>query len=35
VRFAHFPNAGVISLVVEMKDGKSVEAGLLGNEGAS
>jgi CRP-like cAMP-binding protein len=35
VRFAHFPNAGVISLVIEMKDGKSVEAGLLGNEGAS
>jgi CRP-like cAMP-binding protein len=35
VRFAHFPNEGLISLVVELKDGKSVEAGLLGNEGAS
>jgi CRP-like cAMP-binding protein len=35
VRFAHFPNAGLISLVVELKDGRSVEAGLLGNEGAS
>jgi len=35
VKFLHFPNEGLISLVVEMKDGKSVEAGLLGNEGAS
>ncbi len=35
VQFAHFPNAGLISLVVELKDGKSVEAGLLGNDGAS
>ena len=35
MKFAHFPNAGVISLVIEMKDGKSVEAGLLGNDGAS
>jgi CRP-like cAMP-binding protein len=35
VRFAHFPNAGLISLVVELKDGRTVEAGLLGNEGAS
>jgi hypothetical protein len=34
-RFAHFPNEGLISLVVELKDGRSVEAGLLGNEGAS
>jgi CRP-like cAMP-binding protein len=34
VRFAHFPNAGLISLVVELKDGRTVEAGLLGNEGA-
>jgi hypothetical protein len=33
--FAHFPNGGLISLVVELKDGRSVEAGLLGNEGAS
>jgi CRP-like cAMP-binding protein len=35
VRFAHFPNEGLISLVVELKDGKSVEAGLLGKDGAS
>jgi CRP-like cAMP-binding protein len=35
VQFAHFPNEGLISLVVELKDGKTVEAGLLGNEGAS
>jgi CRP-like cAMP-binding protein len=35
VQFAHFPNGGLISLVVELKDGRSVEAGLLGNEGAS
>jgi len=35
VRFAQFPNAGLISLVVELKDGRTVEAGLLGNEGAS
>ena len=27
VRFAHFPNEGLISLVVELNDGKSVEAG--------
>jgi len=35
LKFAHFPNGGVISLVIEMKDGKSAEAGLLGNDGAS
>lgn len=35
LQFAHFPNEGLISLVVELKDGKSVEAGLLGNDGAS
>jgi CRP-like cAMP-binding protein len=35
VRFAHFPNEGLISLVVELNDGKSVEAGLLGKDGAS
>ncbi|MGB9468273.1 MAG: hypothetical protein WBQ59_02890, partial [Candidatus Acidiferrum sp.] len=33
--FAHFPNEGLISLVVELKDGKAVEAGLVGNEGAT
>jgi len=35
LNFAHFPNEGLISLVVEMRDGKGVEAGLVGNEGAS
>ena len=27
MKFAHFPNEGLISLVVEMRDGKTVEAG--------
>jgi CRP-like cAMP-binding protein len=31
--FAHFPNQGLISLVVVMKDGKTAEAGIVGNEG--
>ena len=35
LKFVHFPNDGVISLVVALKNGKSVEAGLVGNEGAS
>jgi len=35
LRYAHFPNEGLISLVIELKDGKSVEAGLLGKEGAA
>jgi CRP-like cAMP-binding protein len=35
IRFTYFPNNGVISLIVEMKDGKSVEAGLLGCDGAA
>src|SRR5580704_4001220 len=35
VKFAYFPNQGLISLVVEMENGKTVEAGLLGNDGAS
>jgi CRP-like cAMP-binding protein len=30
---AYFPNRGLISLVVVMKDGKSAEAGVVGNEG--
>jgi CRP-like cAMP-binding protein len=34
-RFAYFPNDGVISLVVAMANGKTVEAGLVGNEGVS
>jgi CRP-like cAMP-binding protein len=31
--FAYFPNRGLISLVVVMEDGKTVEAGVVGNEG--
>src|ERR1700733_8455687 len=31
----YFPNEGLISLVVELKDGKTVEAGLVGNEGVT
>jgi len=33
VEFAYFPNRGLISLVVVMKDGKAAEAGIVGNEG--
>ena len=33
LEFAYFPNRGLISLVVVMKDGKTVEAGIVGNEG--
>jgi CRP-like cAMP-binding protein len=33
LEFAYFPNSGLISLVVAMKDGKTVEAGVVGNEG--
>ena len=33
LQFVHFPNRGLISLVVVMKDGKTAEAGLVGNEG--
>jgi CRP-like cAMP-binding protein len=35
LKFVHFLNEGLISLVVELKEGKSVEAGLIGNEGAA
>jgi CRP-like cAMP-binding protein len=31
--FAYFPNRGLISLVVVMKDGKTAEAGIVGKEG--
>src|SRR5580698_4737346 len=31
----YFPNEGLISLVVELKDGKTVEAGLVGYEGVT
>jgi CRP-like cAMP-binding protein len=33
LKFAYFPNRGMISLVVVMKDGKTAEAGIVGNEG--
>ncbi|MGB0124548.1 MAG: Crp/Fnr family transcriptional regulator [Silvibacterium sp.] len=33
LKFAYFPNRGLISLVVVMKDGKTAEAGIVGNDG--
>jgi CRP-like cAMP-binding protein len=33
IEHLYFPNEGVISLVITLKDGKTVEAGLVGNEG--
>src|ERR1700688_2896500 len=33
LEFAYFPNQGLISLVVVMKDGKTAEAGIVGKEG--
>src|ERR1019366_3835372 len=33
MEFAYFPNRGLISLVVVMKDGKTAEAGIVGKEG--
>jgi CRP-like cAMP-binding protein len=33
LEFVYFPNRGLISLVVVMEDGKTVEAGIVGNEG--
>jgi CRP-like cAMP-binding protein len=33
IEFAYFPNSGVVSLVVSVKDGKSVEVSLVGKEG--
>ena len=35
LNFAYFPNAGLISVVVAMEDGKTVEAAVVGNEGAA
>jgi CRP-like cAMP-binding protein len=35
LEFVHFPNAGLISLVVALQDGETVEAGLLGSEGVA
>lgn len=33
LEFVYFPNRGLISLVVAMKDGKTAEAGVVGSEG--
>ena len=33
LEFVYFPNRGMISLVVVMKNGKTAEAGIVGNEG--
>jgi CRP-like cAMP-binding protein len=33
LEFVYFPNRGLISLVVVMKDGKTAEAGIVGSEG--
>ncbi|MGC2769054.1 MAG: Crp/Fnr family transcriptional regulator [Candidatus Acidiferrum sp.] len=33
LQFAYFPNSGLISLVVAMADGSTVEAGMVGREG--
>jgi hypothetical protein len=35
LEFAYFPNQGSISLLVATEDGKTVEAGMVGNEGVS
>jgi CRP-like cAMP-binding protein len=35
LKFVYFPNRGLISLVVVLKSGKTVEAGIVGREGAS
>jgi CRP-like cAMP-binding protein len=34
LEFAYFPNEGLISLLIELNDGRTVEVGLLGNDGA-
>lgn len=33
IEFVYFPNRGLVSLVVAMKEGKTVEVGVVGNEG--
>ena len=35
LQFAYFPNCGLISLLVATEDGKTVEVGMVGNEGLS
>jgi CRP-like cAMP-binding protein len=34
-KFVHFPNEGLISLVVAMENGKTVETGIVGREGVA
>jgi hypothetical protein len=33
IKFAYFPNGGIISFVVPVKDGRSAEVGMVGREG--
>ena len=33
IEYAHFPNCGLVSMVVAMKEGKTVEVGVVGNDG--
>lgn len=33
LEFAYFPNYGLVSMVVALKEGKTVEVGVIGNEG--
>jgi CRP-like cAMP-binding protein len=33
IEFVYFPNSGLVSLVVAMKEGKTVEVGVVGSEG--
>ena len=33
LRFVHFPNGGLVSLVIVMENGETVEAGIVGKEG--
>lgn len=35
LEFAHFPNRGLISLLIATEDGKTVEVGMVGNEGVA
>ena len=35
LKFLYFPNSGLISLIVPMQDGQTVEAGVIGREGAA
>lgn len=35
LEFLHFPNRGLVSLVVVTREGKTVEVGVVGNEGVS